>query len=315
MFNTKNSSNLLKKNDTAEVDTSILKISIISGIGVLAAIALSYYTNLIYKEPGANNFILTAVFIIILIIVFFLQSLFVKSTNFNMLVALGETLGLVSFLILNNYSFILLIAIALAYLALYSSIKKSKKELKNQLVISITKIAKFSVPKIITAIVILISVIYSQPFFPENINVSKSLIKNILGPSEIIIKVADNYLKLGLKNFSIDMTIPQIAKESGLPKEILEAQLQSIGLTIKSDESILDGVYNFVNDKIKNLNQTVRWSIFGSMFFLIFLTIKSFFWMFYWFIYLLIYLFYEILMALGFCKLTYEQINKEIIVL
>lgn len=315
MFKTNNNSNLLLKNDTAEVDTSILKISIIAGIGVLAAVASSYFTSLIYKEPDANNFILAAASVFLFIIIFFLQSLFVKSKNINLLIALGETLGLASFLIFSNYSFILLIAIALTYLALYASIKKGQSELKNQLVINVNKIAKFSVPKIVTAIVILIAVVYSQPFFPENINISKSLIKRIIAPSEMIVKIADNYLKLGLKNFSVEMTIPQIAAESGLPKELIEMQLQSFGMSIKPGESILDGIYNFVNDKVKKLDQTVRWAIFGSMFLLIFLTIKSFLWLFYWLIYILIYLFYEILMAVGFAKLSYEQISKEILIL
>ncbi|MEK7478653.1 MAG: hypothetical protein AAB626_01875 [Patescibacteria group bacterium] len=315
MFNTNNSSNLLLKNDVAEVDTSTLKISIIAGLGVLAAIASSYFADLVYKEPDAGNFTLAAVSIFLFIIIFFLQSIFVKSTSLNTLIAIGETLGLASFLIFNNYSLILLMAIVLAYLALYASIKKSQRELKNQLIINVIKIAKFSVPKIVTAIIILVSVIYSQPFFPENINVSKNLIKSILAPTEMLIKIADNYLKLGIKKISIEMTISQIAKENNLPKEVLEASFQSIGLTIKSDESILDGVYNFVNDKIKNLDQTVRWAVFGSAFLLIFLTIKSFFWIFYWLIYVFIYLFYEILMALGFVKLSYQQISKEIIVL
>ena len=315
MFNTKNNSNLLQKNETANVDTSVLKISIISGCGILAAIASSYFTNLIYKYPSNGNFTLAAISIFVFITIFFLQSLFIKSTSLNMLIAFGETLGLASFLILNNYSLILLIAVALTYLMFYASIKKSQRELKNQLVISIIKIAKFSVPKIVTAIVILISVIYSQPFFPENINISKSLIKKIIAPSEMLIKITDSYLKLGLKNFSVDMTIPQIAKESGLPKELIETQLQSMGLTIKSNETILDGAYNFVNSKIQNLGKAVRWSIFGSIFFLMFLTIKSLFWMFYWLLYIFIYLLYEILAALGFVKLSYEQISKEILIL
>jgi hypothetical protein len=315
MFNSNIDSNLLQKNNTAEVDTSVLKISIISGIGILAAVTSSYFIDLIYKEPSAGNFTLAAVFVCLFIIIFFLQSLFVKSTNFNLLIALGETLGLASFLIFSHYSLILLATIALTYLALYASISKSRSELKNQLVINIHKIAKFSVPKIVTAIVILISVIYSQPFFPENINISKSLIKKIIAPSEVLIKIADNYMKLGIMNFSVDMTIPQLAEGSNMPKEFLQAQFQGMGLTIKEGETILDGVYNFVTEKIKSLNKTVKWAVFVSILLLIFLTIKSFFWMFYWLIYLLIYLFYEILMALGFCKLTYEQISKEIIVL
>lgn len=316
MLNTSNNnSNLLVKNDNAEVDTSTLKISILSGMGVVAATSSSYFTNIIHKEPSANNFIMAAVSIFIFIIVFFLQSLFVKSININRLIALGETLGLASFLIVSNYSFILLVTIALTYLALHSSLKKSQRELKNQLIINVNKVAKISVPKIVAGIVILISIIYSQPFFPENINVSKSLIKSVIAPSEIIVKLADGYLKLGLKNFSVDMTIPQIAKESGIPKELIDAQLQGIGLKIKSNESILDGVYNFVNNKIKSLNQVVRWIVFVSAFLLIFITIKSFFWMFYWLIYIFIYLSYEILMAVGFAKLSYEQISKEILIL
>lgn len=316
MFNTNNSSNLLQKNDSVDIDTSIIKISIISGIGILAAIASSGFVNLLYKEPVAGNFILAAISVFLFIVIFFLRSLFIKSTSINLLVALGETLGLSSFLIFTNYSFILLIGIALTYLALYVSIKKSQNELKNQLVININKIARFSIPKIVTAIVILISVVYSQPFFPETLSVSRDLIKSIIAPSEMIVKIAGNYLKIdGLKNFSVDMNIPQISKETGLPQALVNMQIKSIGLELKSNESILDGTYNFVNDKIKNLNQSIRWALFGSIFLLIFLTIKSFFWMFYWLIYIFVFLLYEILLALGFAKLGYEQISKEILTL
>ncbi|MHB9019696.1 MAG: hypothetical protein ACYC3G_02375 [Minisyncoccota bacterium] len=314
-INNSNNSNLIQKNEAVEVDTSVVKISIIAGLGILTAIISSYFTNLIYEQPNASNFILAAVPIFIFIIIFFLQSLLIKSTGINMLIAFGETIGLASFLIVTNYSLILLIGIVLAYLMLYASIRKSQQELQNQLVISVHKIAKLSIPKIVTAIVILVSVVYSQPFFPENINISKTLIKTIISPSETIIKIADNYLKIGLKNFSVDMTTAQIAKETGLPKVFIDGQLQSIGLTLKPNESILDGIYNFVNDNIKNLNQTVRWGLFASIFLLIFLTIKSLFWLFYWLMYLLIFLLYEILMALGFSKLGYKQISKEILTL
>lgn len=315
MFNTNNGSNLLQKNETADVDTSIVKISILSGLGIATALASGYLTSLAYKQSSATNFTMAAIAIFVFIIIFFLQSLFIKSTSFNSLIAAGETLGLSLFLIFSSYSLVLLIAIAITYLMLYVSIKKSRHELQNQLIISVRKVAKFSVPKIVSAVVILISVVYSQPFFPANLNISRDLIKSIIAPSEIIIKVADNYLKLGLKNFTVDMTIPQIAKESGMPKELIDAQLQGIGLTLRPNESVLDGVYSFVNNKVKNLTETVKWAVFGSIFLLIFLTIKSFFWMFYWLIYLFIYLLYEILMALGFCKLSYEQISKEIIIL
>lgn len=316
MFNTNIGSNLIKKNDALELDTSVLKISIISGLGILAAIALSYFTNLSYKEPNPGNLALTAIFILIFIIIFFLQSLFVKSISINMLIASGETLGLASFLIFSNYSFILLVAIALTYLALYASIKKSQHELKNQLVISINKIAKLSVPKIVTAIVILISVIYSQPFFPDKLDISKDVIRNIVAPAEIIIKKSSSYLKsLEVKNFSFDMNLDQIAQTTKLDPKILQESFKSTGIEIGLQETLLDAMHSFVQKKINGLDRSEKWRVFGSIFLLIFLTIRGFFWLFYWLIYLLIYLVYEILVALGFCKLTYEQISKEIIIL
>lgn len=315
MFNTSNGTNLLQKNETADVDTSIVKISALCGLGFFVALTSGFFISLIYKEPTAGNFTLAAISIFVFIILFFLQTIFIKATSFNAVVAAAETLGLSLFLLFSNYSLILLIAIALTYLMLYGAIKKARQELRNQLIISVHKVAKFTVPKIITAVIISISVVYAQPFFPTNLNISKDLIRSIIAPSEKIIKVADDYLKLGLKNFSVDMTIPQIAKESGMPSELLDAQLQGIGLILKPNESILDGAYKSVNNVIKNLSDISKWAVFLSIFLLIFITFKSFFWMFYWLIYLFIYLLYEILIALGFCKLTYEQISKEIIIL
>ncbi len=325
MFNTNIGSNLLYKNDSTEVDTSMPKIISIGVLGLILGIAISYFLNSLVENPSAANFTWAASLIVLFIITFFLQSIFVKSLKLNLLIILVEMVGLTSFFIIKNYSLILLIAIVLTYAALFSAAKKSKGELSNQLKISMLKVARLSVPKIVTAIAILISVVYSQPFFPQNLVISKNLIKSIIAPSEILIKIADNYLHIGLTNFAVDKTISQLADEmaqkSELPigSQIIEQglimQASQIGLTIKSEESLLDVAYNFINSKVQNLNKTMKWVIFGAMFLLIFLTIKGIFWVFHWLLYVLIYLFYEILMALGFCKLSYEQISKEIIVL
>lgn len=317
------------KNDTTEVDTSMSKIIGLGVFGTVLALALSYFLNMLYKNLGAANFTWSAALSVLFIIIFFLQSIFIKSFKLNLLLIFAETAGLSIFFIINNYSLILLIAIVLTYGALVSAARKSKDELTNQLKINVHKVAKVSLPKIITAIAILISVLYSQPFFPDGLVVSKNLIKSILAPAEPLIALANNYLNLGLKDFAVDKTVAQIAKniseENAAAKQIqispklIEQQLITsagqIGLTIKSNESIVDVAYNFVTSKIEGLSTPMRWGLFGIMFLLIFFTIKSFFWFFYWLFYLLIYLFYEILMAIGFCKLSYEQISKEIIIL
>lgn len=316
-FNKNKQANLLK-NDVAEVDMSILKISIIAALGVVAAIIASYFTSLVYKQPTSTNFILATAFIFVFIIIFFFQSIFIKSTNLNSLIAIGETLGLASFLMLINYSFVTIIGILLTFLMFYTAIKGIHQELQSKLIIKIFSLARFSVPKIVAAVIILISLIYSEPFFPENVNLSKGLIKSILGPVDTIAKITDNYLKIGLNNFSIEKPISELNLAYNgieIPAVALQQQLMSLGMNIKSNESILDAVYNLANSRMKDFSMATKWTIFGSVFLLIFLTIKSLFWLLYWLIYILIYLVYEILMALGFCKLTYEQISKEIIVL
>jgi|GEM_PF-2128825 len=325
MFNTNIGSNLLVKNDATEVDTSLPKIISLGVFGSALGVAISYFINELYKNPTAGNFTWSAALTVLFIIVFFLQSIFVKSFKLNLLIILAEVIGLSVFFIISNYSFILIIGILLTYLALMAAAKKSKTELLNQLKINIHKIAKLSIPKIVTAIAILISVLYSQPFFPADLVISKDLIKKVISPVDIVIPIMNRYLNIGLSSFSVDKTITQLAADMAgeaiipvSPKLIeqgLITQAAQIGLTIKSNESLLDVTYNYVNEKVKNLNKTMRWVIFGAMFILIFFSIKGIYWLFYWLIYLLIYLFYEILMALGFCKLSYEQISKEIIVL
>ncbi|MDD5431341.1 MAG: hypothetical protein PHP03_03925 [Candidatus Pacebacteria bacterium] len=308
-------SNLLAKADAAEVDTSIPKISVLAALAVIAAMTFGYFTDILLRQISAPVFISAAASAVLFIILFFLQSIFIKGKTLNLSIILAETIGLSLFFVLNDYSFIMLAAAAIAYFALFVSLKNSKNELKNQLKINVMPIMKMSVPKTVAAIAILVAAVYSQPFYPDHIVISKDLINSIVRPSETLIKFADNYLHLGLNNFSVNMTLFQLANGDPAYLAALESQAASWGIKIASNETILDATYNYVNDKVQKLNQTVKWAIFGVILLLAFLTVKSLFWLVYWLIYLLIFLFYEILMALGFCRISSEQISKEIIIL
>ena len=308
--------NLLAKSEAVEADGSMSKILTLAGLGAITSCGASYFINSLFAETSPAGFVLAASFIILFIVVFFLQSLFIKTTKINLLLILIETLGLSSFLVLNNQSLIVFIAIPIAYFFLYSSFRKSKNTIDNQLKIRELKAASLSVPKIITAIVILISVVYSQPFYPENLVISKSLIRRIIAPSELIIKLTSKYLPIEIKNFSIEMTSNELAEENNIHPLIINELLKKMGLQLAAGETIIDNVFNLINEKVNNLEERIKWIIFGSILLLTFLTLKGFFWMFQWLIiYVFVYIFYEISMALGFSRLTYEKISKEIIVL
>ncbi|MCL5017433.1 MAG: hypothetical protein M1155_02110 [Patescibacteria group bacterium] len=336
-------SNLLAKNDAAEVDTSIPKISVLVFLEIGFAVSFGYFTSKFVKAPGAGTFTLAGASALLFMILFFLRSLFVKGKSLNLFIILGDVIALSLFFIINSYTFTMIVAAAIAYLALYSALKKSKNELSNQLNIKTGKIARISIPKIASALAVLISVVYAQPFYPaNNIVISKNIISTIITPSETLLKIADNYLHLGLGDFSVNKTLPEIADQmasssieqlavqNNIPVsalesqrktltnstlQMLEKQSENIGIQIKTNETVLDGIYNFVNTKLQSLDTTVKWVVYLSLFLVIFLTIKSLFWLFYWLAYLFIFLFYEILMALGFSKTTYQQISKEIIIL
>jgi hypothetical protein len=310
-----NNSNLITKSETAEVDTSILKISIIAFLGIAAAVSFSYFINIFLKETTINNFILAAAPALLFIVFFFLQSLYIKSIKLSSLIAFGEAIGLSLFFILNSYSSLLLIAIILSYLALYSALRRSKKEIQNQLRISVVKTARSSVPQIAVALSILLTLVYSKPFFPDNISISKDLIRKIIYPSEALIKIANNNLHFGLNNFSVNMNLPEIAKENDFPLPVLQKLMSDWHISINNNETILDAIYDYVNVKVSGLNQSVKWAVFGGLLLITFLSIKSIFWLFYWLIYIFIYLFYEILAALEFSKISYVQKSKETIVL
>lgn len=308
--------NLLTKNEAVEVDSSMPKIVSLAILGIITACGASYFINILFGETSPSSFILAASFIILFIVIFFLQSLFIKTTKINLLVILLETLGLASFLVFNNQSLVVFIAIPITYFCLYRSLKKSKEVINNQLKIKVSKAARLSVPKTITAIIILISVVYSQPFYPDNLVISKSLIKRIIAPSELIIKLASNYLPIEINNFSIEMTASELAKENNLHPLLVNELLKKMGLQLGAGETILDNVYNLINEKVNNLDKKIKWIIFGSILLLAFLTLKGLFLPIRWLIvYVFIYIFYEISMALGFSRLTYEKISKEIIIL
>jgi hypothetical protein len=308
--------NLLTKNEPVEANGSMSKILTLAILGVITSCGASYFINDLFEKTNPTGFVLAASFIILFIVLFFLQSLFIRTTKIHLLLILIETLGLSSFLVFNNQSLIVFVAIPIAYFFLYSSFRKTKNTIDNQLKIRELKAASLSVPKIITAIIILISVVYSQPFYPENLVISKSLIRRIIAPSELIIKLTSKYLPVEIRNFSIEMTANELAEENNIHPLIVNELLKKMGLQLAAGETIIDNVFNLINEKVDNLDKKIKWIIFGSILLLTFLTLKGFFWLFRWLIiYVFIYIFYEISMALGFSRLTYEKISKEIIVL
>lgn len=318
-------------NHTAEIDQSIAKIIILSVFGTVAFFSFGLFLKLFFSN-GNFNFLLISIFsALIFLVVFLLQSLFIKNFSNAALVVLFECLGLFAGFYDRIFNPMIIGSAVFVLFILFLANQSGRSETRNAIKISFRKIGKATLPKAIAIIVLFSSIVYvsanEKGFF-----ISQSNFEKILLPAAAIIKRIYPAIDLSLpiKELSVDLANEEVGKLPNfelLPKserakivnqsakEMEDTISSFFGGEINSTLNIYQVSYGFAAKKFNEFSKETQSMILIGVAFMIFLTLEGLAWPFRLIITFLAYIIYEILLATEFATVSLEGISKETIVL
>lgn len=311
-------------------DTSIPKLTIIGIVNVLAAALLGYAFKSVIADGGltAGNILAVIGGNILFLSLFLLQVLFVKSFKIQGLIVGLETVAFAAPFIL-SWSWILLIAMALLFLLLLRAISRGLDELDNQMKVKFLSIERHTLPTVITALSLFVSIVYVGVNGIGASFLSKDAFRILLKPAEPLVR------SLLIKDFSIDMAVTGFAEDlaamqlgeafTNLPAEAknqamtevirqLHTQAASYGIIFKNTDTIADVFYSYFGKKFELIPNNYRSLIPYVIFLLTFLTVKSLGGLLRWVVSIPAYALYQFLLATGFAHIGLESRSREIII-
>lgn len=316
--------------ENANVDLSMPKIIGIGAIGVISAFLFGYFLNAYFQDGNTVRLLmLILVSASVFLIVFLLQVFFVKGNTVSNYIILAEgTAVIIPFLF--HFSLPILIGWIVLLLGFWNSKRRGKGELDNLIKIKFLRVERHTIPAILTAISLFISLVYlgMSGGFDKEI-VSKRYLRLVLKPAEPAVQ------RMFMESFSIDMTAAKLAEAmvvsklgvaASLPAAArsvlvnqalneLRAQGANYGIIFKNSDTIVDITYNYIAQFTQKIPKELSFAISAGIAFLIFITIRSIAVFLRWLIIVPAYVVYELALALGFARLTMESRSREIVIL
>lgn len=317
--------------ETANIDTSKWKIAAILAAGILSSLAFGYFLRLFLV--GRNQLIIMAATLVLFLIIFILQTLFLKGGKIIHSLAALESVGIVIFF-LDYFSFYFLLALASLAGFFALAVYRGRVEIDNQMKAHFFRIEKKVLAQVFTGISLLISLMYVEIAGLGNLGITQKQIDNLLRPAE---PIARNLL---IENFSFNMTvyqfaeatvIDQLASQLGVPINLVPAAAKSAavnqslnalreqaagyGINFRNSDTLSQVVYNYIIGQIKKIPSGFRFAIPIGIVLIIFLTIKGLGTIVRLLVSFPAYLVYELLILTGFARVALESRSREIIIL
>jgi hypothetical protein len=320
--------------DFADVDRSMLKIAVLAILSMASISSFGYFLKLFFQGTGSDAPLISGLSVVLFLIIFVLQTLFIKSFKVNALIIFLDCAGLSA--AFYNIPSAILIGIALVFTALFFGNLNGVRELKNSLKINFWKASKTILPKAIAAIFLFISIVYvygdtikkdfflsgsdfekiifspsillAQKFFPQfNLNSSLTFeeLVIIIAKKQVEENPQLNILPKTVKNLIVNQTA----------KEIREQVAGFVGVTVKSNSKISDFVYEALKEKFGALPENLKSFVLVGVVLIIFLTLEILALPVRLIISFLAFIVYELLLAFGFATIELEGRSKEIIIL
>ena len=318
-------------NDTADVDQSITKIAILAFLGTITFFSFGLFLKWFFAEENFNFFLISISSVSIFLIVFILQSLFIKNFLNAALVVFFECLGLFIGFYDRIFNPMTIGSAVFVLIVLFWANQSGRMETRNMIKISFRKIGKAVLPKTIAAIILFSSVVYvsadEKEFF-----ISQSNFEKIMLPAAAITKkiypIVD--LSLPIKELAVSLASEEAGKIPNfelLPKserakivnqsskEMEDAISSFFGGEINTALNIYQISYESAVKKFNEFSKEIQSMILIGVAFMIFLTLEGLAWPFRLIITFLAYIIYEILLAFEFATVSLEGISKETVVL
>ena len=308
--------------------SGLTKIGSLTLFGVIFALLFSWFfrsfllsgewVQLLWSSLGAIGFL----------VVFTLQTFFIRSTSLFALAFLLQSLGLISFFF--TFSVPVMTLFVAVYGLLLSASVGGRKILDNTLRIDFWNISKLIVPKGIIAITLLVSV-----FIPLHLQAHRETLPLSLATFDKVMASSNGFIRRFYKDFDSSKSVEEVARTAteqqlqaipqaqNLPpqqKNVLVKKAMSdlyvqifnyTGVQIDPKDPISKAVYGVLQEKFKGLKDEAKlwvFIVFGSI---IFVSIASIMLPIRIVVAVLAFLVYESMLALGFARVTIEQKSKE----
>ncbi len=313
-----------------DIDRSMPKIISLAFFGVLFSFGFGLSLKFLFEKGDFIFFYFALATAMLFLIVFFLQSLFIKQFRTLTLILAVECLSLV----IGFYDKILMPAVwgsvAFAFLAMLLANYSAKKEINNTLKMSFKKIGKIVLPKAIASLALFSSVVYvattegdaliSRMGFEKMMMPSFSLVQRFYPEFNFSLTLNEFFAFLASESAN---KIPQFEI---LPKSVkaqlinqsakeFQGRFEEFMGPVNSKLKITDAIYEALMGKFRRANEKTQSLVLLGIAFFIFLFLESLARPFRLIVTFLTYIIYEILLALGFAKVESEGTSREIIIL
>ena len=313
------------------INPSQWKIAAVGAAGLISALVFGYFLRLFLG--GGNQLPVLVAALVLFLIVFVLQTLFLKGAFIvNSLMAL-ESAGIMIFF-LDRFSWYWLLALASLLGFFWLAVHRGRVEIDNQMQVHFFRVEKKVLAQVFTGISLLISLMYAEISGLGNLGITQKQIDNILRPAEPVVQ------SLLLENFSFNMTVYQFTEASVIDKlagqlgapinsvpaavksaavnkslDGLRGQAAGYGINFRNSDTISQVVYNYIIGLIKKIPSRFQFVVPIGVVLIIFLTVKGLGTIIRLLVSFPAYLVYKLLLLTGFARLSLESRSGEIIIL
>jgi len=317
-----NNSLLQSASDVADVDRSILKISIVIFAAVLFEGLAGYFL-----EEG--KLIYGAVFTIIFLVIFILQNLFIKGFDKLFFAILLESIAF-ALPFYQNFSGLFVIAVFVLTVLLFKASFDSRKELEATMKIRFFRVSRLSLNLVAPALVLFIIVMFVMKgglFSEEGVNILLRPLTPLVmryyptfSPSVPMRELLNNIVvsNLGDKEVQDLNKLPLWAQNQLITKsvdQLTEKVEDIIGSKIDLGKPISANIYDTLRFKYIDLTPSSKVFLWSVSLILIYSLVRSFIPFIHAPIALLAFIVYEILLAFNFAVVQLESRSREVIIL
>lgn len=335
---------IIKQSQEEEIDRSPIKIIFLA----IAATALTVITVYFF-----NAFLLTAAYNKLFLSLFFggltasfavLLTLFVKKMIYIVFIGLLQfTAPLVIFseFFYNRFFYILLIGALIALLFFISTVGFGLRTVRNSLKIHFFQTAKIIVPRLLTGLIILTSVIFYLNYFKWNKfneELGQDFVSRVLKSSQPFVKIwfsdfsydqtvesfLNSLIESKVKNIKIDTDVPinfdRLPEQEKIRfiKELsktVEENLKKIIGPFDAKQTISQVAYASMKSYFEKFSSQTKTFAGITLALILLFIFKGIYALFYWLIYFISFIIFKFLLVVGFARKSLETTSREFIIL
>ncbi|EKD24098.1 MAG: hypothetical protein ACD_81C00109G0001 [uncultured bacterium] len=310
-----------------------IKIGILAFVGIVFALGFSWFFREFLLTGEWTKMLWSGLSSIGFLVVFTLQTFFMRSNTHFAVAFFLQSLALISFFFALSVPIMTLFVVV--YGGLLSASYSGRKMLDNMLTIDFWSISKLVVPKGIIAITLLASV-----FIPLHLQAHRDSIPVSSATFDKVLASSSSFIKYFYKDFDTSKTVDELARtatEQQLsekfpqvnalkPREktllineamkgLYEQLFNYTGVQINPKDPVAVAAYGVLQEKYFALRDEVKLWIFIIFGAVIFISIASIMMPLRILVALIAFFVYEVMIALGFARVVIESRSKETFVL